>query len=177
MSGIKKPDGKTLAFLLRHDTSYKFDVHGWRSVKDLIDNQGFSLGSLEEIIRKDEKGRYEFNSDHTMVRAVQGHSIPYIQPDLVEKEPPEYLYHGTSSRFIGSIMKEGLKPMSRQFVHLSMDPETAINVGKRHGGKVVVLRIPAKEMYEGGHVFYQAKNGVWLTNKIETSWIENYRLS
>ena len=172
-----KTDGKELAFFLRHDKDYQFDPRGWREVKDLVDNHGFTQESLESIVRADEKGRYEFNQDHTLIRAVQGHSIPYIQPDLVEKEPPEYLYHGTSSRFIDSIMKEGLKPMSRVYVHLSEDYETAVKVGKRHGGEVVVLRIPAKDMYKNGQVFYQAKNNVWLTNKVETSWIENCHLN
>ncbi len=33
---------------------------------------------LEQIVRIDEKGRYSFNEDKTLIRANQGHSIQYI---------------------------------------------------------------------------------------------------
>ena len=61
--------------------------------------------------------------------------------------------------------------MSRLYVHLSKDEETAVKVGKRHG-KPVVLKISAKEMYDDGKKFYLSQNGVWLTKYIEKKYID-----
>ena len=43
---------------------------------------------LEEIVQTDEKQRYSFNEDHTLIRANQGHSIP-VDVELEEKTPPD----------------------------------------------------------------------------------------
>ena len=86
-----------------------------------------------------------------------------------EPEPPEFLYHGTATRFLETIFKEGLKPMKRQYVHISNDLETAVEVGKRHG-KPVVLIIKAKELAAAGHKLYRSSNGVWLTDAVPTEF-------
>lgn len=125
---------------------------------------------LEEIVRTDNKQRYSFNEDKTLIRANQGHSIP-VDVGLKEQEPPELLYHGTAAGFLSSIEREGLKPMGRLYVHLSKDAETAVNVGKRHG-KPVVLKIHSGGMYRDGQVFYLSENGVWLTKKVEPKYFE-----
>jgi carbamoyl-phosphate synthase large subunit len=44
---VKK--GKHLSFLLRHDTEYQFDKHGYREVNDLIKNHGYTKAELIEI--------------------------------------------------------------------------------------------------------------------------------
>ena len=56
------------------------DEHGWANVDELIHgisktNQ-FNMDMLEEIVATDNKQRYSFNEDHTLIRANQGHSIP-----------------------------------------------------------------------------------------------------
>ena len=84
--------------------------------------------------------------------------------------PPEFLYHGTASRFLNSILAEGLRPGSRQYVHLSQDETTAYAVGQRHG-KPAVLKIKALLMHEQGLKFFQAENGVWLTYAVPVSHI------
>ena len=169
-------ESKRLAFLLRHDiTGFrqgKIDDEGWRSVEELVRDQNFpSTKFLEEIVATDLKQRYEFNSAHTKIRAVQGHSIP-VNVGLEETEPPEYLYHGTSTRFMESIFKNGIQPQSRLYVHLSQDIDTAKAVGLRHGGELLILTIKAKEMWNSGIKFWQAKNGVWLTKCVDPKFIK-----
>ncbi len=83
----------------------------------------------------------------------------------------EFLYHGTADRFIKNIMIEGLKPMSRLYVHLSKDIKTANKVGKRHG-KPVILKIHSGWMYQEGIKFYLSENGVWLTRKVDVKYLE-----
>ena len=129
-----------ISLILRHKPDVigiTLDEHGWANVNDLIlgvekNNPGFNMEVLEEIVKTDSKQRYSFNEDKTLIRANQGHSIP-VDVELEEKEPPEFLYHGTGEKYATSINQQGLIPKSRLYVHLSKDIETAKNVGKRHG--------------------------------------------
>ena len=56
-----------------------------------------------------------------------GHTYEVITGTIAE--PPEYLYHGTSDIKMDLIIQEGLLSMTRQYVHLSSDIETALEVG------------------------------------------------
>ncbi len=167
-----------ISLVLRHKpdaAGIQLDEHGWANVDELIEgikNTGrqIDMDVLEEIVRTDNKQRYSFNQDKTLIRANQGHSIP-VDVELEESQPPQYLYHGTADRFLDFIMGEGLKPMSRLYVHLSKDEETAVKVGQRHG-KPVVLKIKAEEMWKDGIKFYLSQNGVWLTKHVDTKYID-----
>lgn len=61
--------------------------------------------------------------------------------------------------------------MSRLYVHLSEDLETAIKVGNRHG-KCVVLVIDTEKMINDGIKFYLSENNVWLTKYIEWTYVK-----
>jgi putative RNA 2'-phosphotransferase len=158
---------KFLSLVLRHDPKkigIALDLKGWAIVSDLCRLMPISKEDLDEIVRTDAKGRYSFSEDGLRIRANQGHSIE-VDVELEENEPPEFLYHGTGTRSLESIWRDGLKSMNRQYVHLSADKETAIKVGARHG-KPAVLKISAQEMYEQGHAFWISKNGVWLVKAV-----------
>ena len=168
---------KFISLILRHKPDVigiSLDEHGWADVEDLIDGirksgKVIDMVILEEIVRTDEKGRYSFNEDKTKIRANQGHSIA-VDVELKEMVPPDVLYHGTAARFLDSIREQGIKSMSRLYVHLSGDIETAIKVGKRHG-EAVVLSINAKQMAEDGIKFYLSENGVWLTKYVAWKYV------
>jgi putative RNA 2'-phosphotransferase len=85
-------------------------------------------------------------------------------------EPPPVLFHGTATRFLDSIRRDGLIPGSRRHVHLSADAETATTVGARHG-RPAVLRIDAARMHADGHRFFLSANGVWLTDAVPTEYL------
>lgn len=167
-----------LSLILRHkpDAAGIFlDEHGWANVEDLINGikntgRNINMSILEDIVKTDSKQRYSFNEDKTLIRANQGHSVP-VNVNLEMMKPPKFLYHGTADRFLKSIMEEGLKPMNRLYVHLSIDIETAIKVGKRHGNPVV-LKVHSNQMYEEGCIFYLSKNGVWLTKSVDIKYLE-----
>lgn len=165
--------GKHLAFLLRHDKEAfdagLIDKNGWRSVKEL-ESLGYTKKMLDDITATNNKQRYEFSDDKRMIRARQGHSIP-VDVGLTEAMPPDVLFHGTSSDMYWShIKKEGILPMTRLYVHLSVDNETAINVGRRHSENFHIISIDAKRMYEDGCKFYVSNNGVWMTEKVEPQY-------
>ncbi|PLR32594.1 hypothetical protein CYR55_18620 [Chimaeribacter californicus] len=103
--------------------------------------------------------------------AAQGHSTQQVNIIYKESMPPDILYHGTATRFLSSIREQGLTPQKRQHVHLSSDKETAFQVGLRYG-KPAVLKIKAQNMYEQGFKFFQADNGVWLTDVVPYQFIQ-----
>lgn len=157
----------TLAYYLRHDDTYDFDPKGWRSVENLCGDLGFSLEELVDIVKNDQKGRFELDEQMMRVRALYGHSVD-VYPDLQVGIPPETLYHGTSLDRLDNILKEGLKPMSRKFVHLSADIDTALKVGMRHGTPVV-FKLNAQRMAENGNVFYlsrSTKSEIWVVESV-----------
>ncbi len=77
------------------------------------------------------------------------------------------LYHGTAKKNLDAILLEGLKSMSRQYVHLSETVEEAIKVGKRHGDPVV-LAIDTQKVIDDGECFYQVPNGIWLVRVVKS---------
>lgn len=162
---------KQLAYLLRHDKDYAFDVHGWREVSDLITNYGFTHEDLINIVDNSSKQRFEFSEDGLYIRARQGHSIA-VDVELAETPPPEYLYHGTVATNVPSIMGKGLVSMGRQHAHLSVDETTAVKVGSRRKGNVVVLEIAAHKMWKDGHRFWLSRNNLWLTEAVPPKYLE-----
>ena len=170
---------KFISLILRHQPEaigISLDEHGWADVQELIDginrSDGHTLNMelLEEIVRTDEKQRYSFNEDHTLIRANQGHSIP-VDVELEEKVPPESLWHGTGEKYVSSINAHGLIPKSRLYVHLSSDMETARKVGSRHG-KPIIYEIDCRGMAEDGYHFFLSTNRVWLTKEVPVRYLK-----
>ena len=155
-------ESKRLAYLLRH--SNLPDYNGWVKVSVVLGTLGESLQDLQQIVESDNKGRFEFAEDKSLVRALYGHSIN-VDLGLEPIIPPLVLYHGTAEKYIDSIMKEGLRPRKRNFVHLSETIDMAKQVGTRHGNPVV-LSIDIEAMIRAGYKFYKAQNGIWLTGDI-----------
>ena len=168
---------KFISLILRHkpeEIGITLDDYGWAKIEDLINGinrsgRRIDMEILEEIVRTDNKQRYSFNEDKTKIRANQGHSIP-VNVDLKELEPPKTLYHGTATKSLEGIKSLGIKSMTRLYVHLSKDFETAKQVGTRHG-ECVVLLINAERMYKDGIKFYLSENGVWLTEYVDPKYI------
>lgn len=167
-----------LCTILRHkpeNIGLELDKQGYVLVKDLLrqlkaNKLETTFEELETLVRENNKKRFSFSKDKTKIRACQGHSIP-VDLSLEAVEPPDLLYHGTVYKFIKSILKGGLEKMSRQYVHLSKDTETAKSVGSRRGTPVI-LNIDAKSMYEDGYNFYCSENGVWLTDHVPAKYIK-----
>ena len=179
MDKKEKELSKFLSLILRHKPEtigIKLDEHGWADVGKLIAGIGkthkFDKEMLEKIVAEDDKQRYSFNEDKTLIRANQGHSIN-VDVELKKASPPEMLWHGTGEKYVASILKGGLIPKSRLYVHLSKDYETAIKVGSRHG-KPVVFKVYAGRMAEDGYEFFLSENGVWLSKNVPKEYLEVY---
>jgi putative RNA 2'-phosphotransferase len=177
MNNNLKHISKFLSLVLRHqpqEIGLQLNENGWANTQELIakiNTKGIQLdmATLQIIVDTNEKKRFAFNDDKTMIRASQGHSIE-IDIALQPVEPPEILYHGTAEKNVASIFKTGLQKQSRQHVHLSATTQTAVSVGSRHG-KPVVLMVVANKMHHHGYAFYLSANGVWLTNEVPVQFI------
>lgn len=173
-----KETSKFLSFILRHDPGsigLVLDTQGWADVDDLIarataSGRHLDRATLEGIVAANDKKRFTLSADGRRIRAAQGHSVE-VDLGLEGAVPPSPLYHGTATRFLDSIMSDGLKPGSRQKVHLSAELATARAVGQRHG-KPVVLLVDAARMHAEGHAFWRAENGVWLTDAVPPRFLQ-----
>ena len=170
-----KEISKFLSLVLRHrpETIHlELDSAGWAEVSEILKRVPFKLNiaRLKEVVETNDKQRFSFNEDCSKIRANQGHSLSNVNLELEERVPPEILYHGTVPKFVSSIKAQGLKKMSRQYVHLSGDRNTAVTVGSRRGTPVI-LSVRALKMHKEGKSFYKSKNGVWLTEDVPAEYI------
>ena len=143
---------KFLSYILRHhpeSIGITLDSDGWVEINLLL-------------AQAQKHGR--------RIRAAQGHSTAQVSMNLAPQTPPDVLYHGTATRFLDSIMRQGLQAGARHHVHLSADRETAVKVGQRHG-KPVVLRVDAAAMHQAGRAFYLSDNQVWLTEAVPPQYL------
>lgn len=173
---------KALAHALRHAPQQyhiELDDAGWTSLEDLLaglrrrrpDLGIVTKADIDLVLAQPGKQRYELKDGR--IRALYGHSVPR----KIEKQPatpPSVLYHGTSPAAAEAILAEGLRPMRRQYVHLSVDVETAVIVGRRKARAPVVLVIDAAGAAAAGHHFYPSQDEVWLSDPLPPVFISRW---
>lgn len=169
-----------LCRLLRHDPGslgLEMDIHGWVSVQELITKVNaagkYRLDEVlpEQIVAEDRKGRYRLRDGR--IKCCQGHSIPWVIPEVTVTQPPAWLYHGTSTRAEQQIMESGaICPMARHAVHMHADAAVAWQSGARwRSDEPVLLQIDAARMYRDGYVFGVTENHVWCTGQVPTAYV------
>lgn len=171
--------GRYLSYLLRHNPSgLNMTKDGYVLVDELINlsndsGRFITKELLKEVVSFDDKQRFSFNEDYSMIRANQGHSI-CVDIGLSEVVPDVYLFHGTSPNNVESILVNGIDKMKRNHVHLSKDLSTAIDVGRRHCGEneyPSILLIDVFRMVKDGYKFYLSENNVWLTDNVPSKYL------
>ena len=170
---------KEVSYALRHapwEYELELDNRGFVPIEQLLAalNEGGNYcrpiirDDLEKIIATSDKRRHEIVGDS--IRALYGHSVP--MRILKERAcPPDVLYHGTTHVALASIMESSIKPMNRQYVHLSVDEDTARRVGARRNKSPVILAIDSAAAYRDGIAFYVGNDKVWLADVIPARYI------
>ena len=165
---------KEISYALRHAPwkyELELDEQGFVPIAQLLHTlnesnsyeREITQADLEQIIKQSDKKRHEIVGDK--IRALYGHTLPQI----IKKEPgipPTILYHGTTHKALPQILQSGLKPMQRQYVHLSVDIETATSVGKRRDSNPIILKINADAAQKAGIQFFIGNEKVWLCKEM-----------
>jgi len=170
---------KFTARILRHEPQRHGltpDAQGWvdlaaylAAVRALRGFEALAEADIPHMVATQGGGRYEIEGGR--IRAIYGHSTR----DRIERtpvEPPEFLYHGTSPDSARKILREGLRAMRRQYVHLSPDRETAARIGRRKAPQPVILRTASRRAHEAGIGFYAGNDNVWLADAVPKEFIE-----
>lgn len=170
---------RIVSHALRHEPArygLMLDADGWVALDALIAAlvrvdagwQGLALADFEAMIASSAKKRHEIVGER--IRAIYGHSVPgRLAHERVQ--PPALLFHGTSPEAAASILREGLKPMSRQYAHLSPTRGVALEVGRRKARKPALLIVAAAEAAAAGVHFYRGNELIWLADAIPPEFI------
>ena len=173
---------KTLSHALRHaphEYELELDDEGWVPLPAVLDAlrgdreawRDVGVEDLRRMMAQATKQRFELDEAGGRMRARYGHSVPGKLLRVVA-EPPAVLWHGTAPAVAEVILREGLRPMGRQYVHLSVDTATALEVGRRKAGAPVMLRVRAAEAARTGVAFYAGNDKVWLADAVPPGFIE-----
>lgn len=176
---------RLVSHALRHEPwlyELELDDEGWVSVDTLlsaIHDQGsgwsqVDRGDLADMVAGSAKRRHQIDGER--IRAVYGHSVPGRIAHIAA-EPPAQLFHGTSPQAWEAIQRDGLRPMSRQYVHLSADVATAEQVGRRKSPTPVILVVEAKQASDGGTQFWRGHDVVWLADHVPSAHLSPMGLS
>jgi putative RNA 2'-phosphotransferase len=170
---------KTVSHALRHAPwlyELELDDAGWVPVDALLAAlraekpawAGLSQADLVQMMAQADKQRYELRDGR--FRALYGHSTPHkLNKDPAA--PPAILFHGTAPKTVPLIRRDGLRPMGRQYVHLSADVPTATQVGRRKASDPVILRVRTSEAHAAGVRFYRGNDLVWLADAVAPGFI------
>ncbi len=171
---------RAVSHALRHEPwvyELELDEEGWTPVDSVLvalRNQRTEWAELAEadlvrMIEGSAKRRHEIQESR--IRALYGHSVAG-KLRKVPAIPPSVLFHGTSPAVVCQVKVSGLLPMKRQYVHLSIDEATALEVGRRKTRKPVLLQVLSQRAHDKGVHFYEGNEKVWLADGVPPEFIE-----
>lgn len=162
---------KRLSWLLRHGAGTEgltMDEAGWVPVEEVLARLRMRPAELDVVVARNNKQRLQRVGDR--VRCCQGHStedMPVTQEALeaswARRESAAPVFHGTWSKALPAIAREGLLPQRRTHVHLT--DRTDSPVGKR--AQVSFLL----EIDTVGLPLWVAPNGVVLARRVPAAHI------
>jgi len=181
---------KYLSGALRHfpdDAGLSLDGAGWTPFDDLVAaaERQYDWGDREAVaavVATDPNGRFErtggaraggttrVDEPGDRVRAAYGHSVD-VDLDSGDGPVPDTLYHGTAPDDVDAIRAEGLKPMSRQLVHLSGTVAEARRVGARHAAEPVLFEVDAARMTAEGREITRRGRATYTTERVPPEFL------
>ncbi|WP_459194304.1 RNA 2'-phosphotransferase [Halosimplex sp. J119] len=194
--GRRQRLSKYLSGALRHfpdDARIALDEGGWTPFDDVVAaaERKYDWAFRERVagvVATDPNGRFERTgggdagggdnsgpsetgeNDTDRVRAAYGHSVE-VDLESGDGPVPDELYHGTAPRNLDTIRGEGLKPMSRQLVHLSGSVEEARRVGGRHTDDPAILEVDAAAMLADGRDITRRGRATYTTERVPPRYL------
>lgn len=169
---------KTLSHALRHapeDYGLQLDGGGWADLEQVRNALSAAVGApvaLDDIERVvDESPKRRFESDGVSIRAAYGHSIEGRIEHPIATEVPETLFHATAPTVLPAILSEGLRTMGRQYVHLAVDRDVAVRVGRRKSADPVLLSVDVATFQADGHQLFTAGPYIFLADNVPAEYL------
>ena len=127
----------------------------WQEVVDMVQERFYDATEeqIRSLITGAEKKRFEIRGDK--VRATYGHSFP-VDLGTTEAAPPAQLFYGAARDLAQSMLRSGLKPRDRQYVHLSVSAADAESVARRHDPAPAILVVDAQAAHAEGIRFFES---------------------
>lgn len=150
-----------LSYLLRHrpkEHPLVFDPQGftdWQAIVELVQERYYDVteDEIRAVIIDAQKRRFELREEK--VRATYGHSFP-VDLGRAAAQPPTMLFYGAAHDLAQAMLRVGLKPRDRQYVHLSISAEEAEAVARRHDPAPAVIVVDAQAAHEEGILLYES---------------------
>ena len=166
---------KLLSLILRHrpeEVGLNMDEYGYIPLDEVTEavQQRYSEGGEEDIRRLvDDSNPKRFEIVDDYIRALYGHSF-YLEIDDDPIDPPEKLFMGTTANAGRRVPEEGLRPIDRSYLHLSMTREIAES-RSHEAGEPCVVEIEAKRAFEEGGIEFYARGEVVLSREIPAEFV------
>ena len=168
---------KLLSLILRHQPQQfgvTLDAEGYASIQEVLAAvrqriPQATTADLSTVVTTVEPDKRRFSISGEEIRANYGHSLA---ERIVHQAaaPPALLLHGTTQSAVPAILESGLRPMRRQYVHLTTDADLATRIGQRHGS-ACLLTVDAERAAAAGIVFYRANQAFWLADAIPACYL------
>lgn len=174
MENLRIRISKYMSYLLRHNPEgLKMDDEGFVDLGELLAKMRRMYPEVDahfimKIVEGGDRRRFEIRDGK--IRALYGHSIP-VRISFEEDHEVSVLYHGTTHEAAFKILREGLKPMRRNWVHLSPTIELARRVALRRTNRPVILRVDAARARMDGLKFYKACEEVYLSEELPPRYL------
>ncbi len=175
---------KFLSLLLRHRPArfpIALDAAGYADLGEVMhilnglpNFRWATRRDIEAVIQSPGRRRFEITVDaagQEHIRALYGHTA--IRPTYEAVVPPDLLYHGTIPESLDAIYCEGLRPTSRQYVHLAVDIATARSIALRHTHEPMVLQVDTRAAHAGGIAFYHPVEAIYLTAAVPPVYLKD----
>ena len=168
---------KLMSLILRHEPE-KFgvvlDAEGYTPMQELLEairreRPGVTEADLRTVVATLEPQKQRYSIVDADIRANYGHSLDG-KIRHVAAVPPAILFHGTAEKAVAAILASGLRPMARQYVHLTEDRGLALKVGGRHG-KPRLIQVDAARAHAEGVLFYRANPSFWLADGVPAKFL------
>ena len=166
---------KLLSLILRHrpdEFGLNIDEYGFIPVDEVVDVvQERYDEATEEAVRDlvADTSQHRFEIVDERIRALYGHSF-FVEMDGDPMDPPEKLYMGTTAKAGSRMEADGIHPVDRSYLHLSMDYDSAKS-RSRQVGTPCVAEILAKKAYDDGGIEFFARGEVVLTREIPSEFV------
>ena len=170
---------KLMSLILRHEPG-KFgitlDAEGYAAMSELLGAIREQIADAAEsdliaVVETIEPDKRRFAISEGEIRANYGHSLT----DRIVHEramPPAVLWHGTAAPAVAAIRRDGIRPMKRQYVHLTTHTALASRIGARHG-TAVLIEVDAAQAHADGIAFYRANEAFWLADAIPAKYVKD----